>query len=816
MRFLFCLFFVVNVSSLGAIENRLVKYEGVDYLMVLSNKWIIAAVKNSDEIQAKLTDLTSGDYNQQKEVWEEGKKSLEAFNTLKSFHKKFFATCRLTSEERELDYYDYYTLSSQDDSDYGEKGEPPLRVTRQILSIGACKNPALGPVDFAHFCYLELPSPLKTGCTYKLSLKSGKKVTFLFDEKDTVSRAIKINQAGYDRLNKHKYAYFGGYLQEFGPLEPPENLAFKVFDAKSDKEVFEGKLKRRDLTSKGKKAEESQTGEEVFEADLGPFTLEGEYYLAIPGVGRSWTFRNTLDPYGEVFFQSARALFFNRSGQASQTPWGEKELAPIALLDCDHIPFFATAARPRDYRGSDVIGYTAKMVKKLKNLKGGWDDLRGERHLSQFTVIFDLLTAYEEKPSHFTDGQLALPESGNGIPDILDEVEWGLSVWKETLDENGGVVGAIVPLSPPIKGKEVALALSKKTRWASLLFSSACSQYSQLVRSFSKEKADTYLDLAKKSFEFGSDAKNSLGEISIPAATKGGAGVPYIIRWQEKEKMLAPYLLHAKVRLFASTGEVRYLEDLETFAREAPRPFAWPFSLKDFSPWIYYSAIKYGKEALTSETLQKLKRGIAEKGEELLVFSNDQAYRESWPVDGVAYGGWGEACMANPARALIAAYLVTNDTKFLNGAARNLDFMLGANPMGMCWTTGVGSLYPTDIEPPYQFEAATKDPLPGLTVYGPTGDMFFALKNEVWSVTTPEGTKETFVNSVNRKIPFWRTWSCHPRLNTAQCGYSPSETLSPMLFCAAFLMKERWHPTPRLLKAQPKSAPALYGRWFTP
>ena len=34
------------------------------------------------------------------------------------------------------------------------------------------------------------------------------------------------------------------------------------------------------------------------------------------------------------------------------------------------------------------------------------------------------MLAYEMAPRNFTDGELSIPESGNGVPDILDEAAW--------------------------------------------------------------------------------------------------------------------------------------------------------------------------------------------------------------------------------------------------------------------------------------------------------------------------------------------------------------------------------------------------------
>ena len=50
---------------------------------------------------------------------------------------------------------------------------------------------------------------------------------------------------------------------------------------------------------------------------------------------------------------------------------------------------------------------------------GDWDSY--ETHLR---VAQELLLAYELAPKNFRDGELNIPESRNGVPDILDEAAW--------------------------------------------------------------------------------------------------------------------------------------------------------------------------------------------------------------------------------------------------------------------------------------------------------------------------------------------------------------------------------------------------------
>ena len=64
---------------------------------------------------------------------------------------------------------------------------------------------------------------------------------------------------------------------------------------------------------------------------------------------------------------------------------------------------------------------------QIKDLRGGWYDAGDFNKYTSWAAryIIVLLQAYEEHPQAFSD-DYGIPESGNGIPDILDEVKWGL------------------------------------------------------------------------------------------------------------------------------------------------------------------------------------------------------------------------------------------------------------------------------------------------------------------------------------------------------------------------------------------------------
>jgi endoglucanase len=97
-------------------------------------------------------------------------------------------------------------------------------------------------------------------------------------------------------------------------------------------------------------------------------------------------------------------------------------------------------------------------------------------------------------------------------------------------------------------------------------------------------------------------------------------------------------------------------------------------------------------------------------------------------ADSTAYGiamsrrdfVWGSSAVAaNQGLVLVQAYRITRDTSFLRAAAANLDYLLGRNPTGYSFVTGVGTKSP--VFPHHRPSAAdtVAAPVPGLLVGGP-------------------------------------------------------------------------------------------------
>ena len=168
---------------------------------------------------------------------------------------------------------------------------------------------------------------------------------------------------------------------------------------------------------------------------------------------RSWSFSIGDDALAAILSEHAR-LFHQRSGMAKTKEHSAWE------MPADRMEVFRGGFSPHDrqygasaedgcirdssgklveVRWFDMVKATAT-TERLPDLHGGWWDAGDfDRRLQHFRAVECLLSAYMLFPENFTDGQLSLQESGNGLPDILDEALWGMDLWRRAQAADGGV-----------------------------------------------------------------------------------------------------------------------------------------------------------------------------------------------------------------------------------------------------------------------------------------------------------------------------------------------------------------------------------------
>ena len=256
-------------------------------------------------------------------------------------------------------------------------------------------------------------SPLRLAQMSNLSLQSAdgaasqtfwlNDIRFTSPDAEKSRPAIKINQWGFAPGAKKR-----ALVTDF-----PENLtakagtAFSVYKAGTKAVVFSGKLT---LLAEN---DAEISGEKILAADFSAFKTPGRYIIHVdaPGEDASPPFTIGADLYKPLLRDAARYYYLQRSGMA---------LSPQCARQ-----FARGEGHPQDR----ALALQSDPDGPKRDVSGGWYDAGDYgKYVSMCAVpISDLLWSQEIFPAQFPDGQLNIPESGNRVPDILDEVRWELT-----------------------------------------------------------------------------------------------------------------------------------------------------------------------------------------------------------------------------------------------------------------------------------------------------------------------------------------------------------------------------------------------------
>jgi endoglucanase len=766
--------------------------------MQLTNQWVVVIINSMQDVVNEIGRLSgSSTYLNNVNLWASTRytatPNYNARNAFRTVRDQYIAQARINVGEQALDDATSFTPN-------------PLEQGRVLVGINEDITTGGPLVEYVHYCYLKVPLDTTSISVF------GQTTSVILND-DQISRAIKINQVGYLPSSPKKYAYIGAHIYDHGPLTI-DATSFTIHDSSSNATVYTGSVTLRDsntILASGKPL----TGENVYQMDLSDFSGIGEFYIKVPGVGRSWNFKHTLDVYGEVFYTTTRGLYHQRCGlplKAPYTNWLRPTCHTKPVKESKFVSFPSQFTdRPANYERFDVYGATTDHSSFNVTAAGGWHDAADwDRNTQHYTCVFDLLYAYEMDPDKFTSNQLNIPESPTAYPDILKEAEYGLQCWKRSMDSRGGVSGMIETNTHPTRGVDGNYAYSVRTRWDSLLLAAAAAMMAELIAPFDMAKSNTWKWYAIKSYNFGNNPANSLGTVTIPAKTNRGLGTSYTYTFTEKDTHIEPLLAHAKSRLYKLTSDSTYLTGLDTLIGKLRAPFKWPYTNRDYSGWINYSCLDHVSNPTTKANYIKL--WFTNYADALLPHVAAQPYRCTWPVTKDFWLDWGASCMTNENRSLLLSYKLTTQSKYLEAAILNMDYMLGANPQGMVYTTGLGQSYPAILQHETSQFDGIDDPVPGIALYGQTGGSHNTLRTTVWQSPSPTGQVE-FKTPV---VPLWRSWSAHPTLNTRQCEFTIQETMSCNIFSAAALMSEGWSPSNTLKTKTPKTLANLPGYYYLP
>lgn len=187
------------------------------------------------------------------------------------------------------------------------------------------------------------------------------------------------------------------------------------------------------------------SGDKAWWFEFSEVEAPGRYAVADIERGvRSADFSIGEHVYKDVMKHAVRAFLYQRAGFEKRPEFAGKAWADKA----SHLgPGQDGETRP--WHGGRLLDPAKSPA---RDLRGGWYDAGDFNKYTSWAAryIIVLLHAYEEHPQAFSD-DYGIPESGNGVPDLLDEVKWGLDWLVRMQNADGSLlcVQGLASASPP-------------------------------------------------------------------------------------------------------------------------------------------------------------------------------------------------------------------------------------------------------------------------------------------------------------------------------------------------------------------------------
>jgi endoglucanase len=370
---------------------------------------------------------------------------------------------------------------------------------------------------------------------------------------------------------------------------------------------------------------------------------------------------------------------------------------------------------------------------------GGWYDAGDYNKyiVNSGISMATLLSAYEDFPAYFKEVNTNIPESGDAVPDILNEAIYNLR-WMLTMQDpnDGGVYNKCTNASfdgmiMPGITKAPRYVVQKGTA-ATLDLAAVAAQASRVLSKFKKQLpglSDSCLAASRKAWQWAllnpamEYNQGTMNETFKPAISTGGYG----------DRNFSDEWLWAASELYATSKENNYLAVVKQHLKDSVNLPGW----NSVGMLAYYTFLRFTKElpAAGTENIAKMKHRVLEIANNYIEKVPANAFGTVMGQSARDFNWGGNSNAANQGILLIKAYDLTGDKKFIDYALTNLDYLLGRNATGYSFVTGIGSKSPMFPHHRPSTADGVVDPVPGLLVGGPNPGMQDKCKYEF---TEPE------------------------------------------------------------------------------
>ena len=433
---------------------------------------------------------------------------------------------------------------------------------------------------------------------------------------------ILVDQVGYE-LGSNKIAVIKGEL-------PPDS--FTILEAESGREVYTGKIEQ--------KGYDETIGCYISYGDFSDFNTPGNYYIEAAMIGQSYPFVISENLYGDLFDAVLKQYYFNRCGLTLST-----ELAGAKAHNACH-------SREAQMKEEASI---------KRDVSGGWhvDEMGTRDVVKGCQTVNYLLLSYELYPDIFEE-DLKIPESRNGIPDVLDEVKYEIDWLLKMQDATSGAVYASVS-SVDNRTAGYILYIDGITMSATIQFAATMARFSYIYQNYDRDFATQCLKAADRAYRY---AEKYLADVSMEE------------------------YFHAATELYRATGNQRYHSVVKNYLKQNPELDMD----NDFVFWgcVTYLATKQPVDVLLSNSVIQL---LMKKGEQISFSSKESKLLVKADQKQSNHA----ALLQDMSRLAVVDHIITNH-EYATVLENHMHYILGRNLRAVSYLDGAGQRNYKDID----------------------------------------------------------------------------------------------------------------------
>lgn len=619
--------------------------------------------------------------------------------------------------------------------------------TNTVTVAGFKRRPLYAPLLYwdlriGNWLYLELANSISNGASI-LVLNNGTlwptNMTFsAVADPLRFNPAIHVNQEGYLPAYP-KIAEVGYYAGNLGEMLLPTNT-FHVVDA-TGSTVFTGTLTLRKDQGYNYTPLPYQN---VYEADFSALTNAGEYRVVVPGLGASWPFH--IDEGIAMDFARTYALgmFHQRGGFNVAFPYTRfthavDHLAPAGVPTNDSAPFSFTWYTVSNYSSEVNPDNPPQIAPGLTNYSAQLFPFVNQGTVSVFgghfeagdynrvtyngaQLIHTLVFAADSLPGVGALDNLGIPESGDGISDVLQEAKWEADFLARMQDADGGFYYSVYPqfreyemdVLPENGDPQVVWPKNTATTASAVAALAECSSSPRFRQAY-PQAATNYLAKAVLGWQFLTNA----------IARYGLDGSYQKVQHFDDDFTAHDELAWAACELFLATGNPQYQSQLMAWFPDptdsATYRWGWLKMFGSYGNAIRDYAFAVASGRLSSAQIQpdylaKCITVITNCANDVLGWSRDNAYGTSFPDLMKAYRGGGWYFSSEQAFDMVVAYQFNPDPQYVDALLRNMNYEAGCNPVNVSFVTGLGWKRPRNVVDQYSLNDRRVLPKDGVPI----------------------------------------------------------------------------------------------------